>query len=59
MTQEDFDKFLNKVSQLQALVKSVEENKTRREQLKSCSTHYEVVELAKSWGFDIGKRWGE
>ena len=24
-----------------------------------CKTHDDVVELAKEWGYEIGKRWGE
>ena len=27
--------------------------------LIECKTHKQVVELAREWGFEIGRRWGE
>ena len=30
-----------------------------RQALRNCSHHLEVVRLARQWGFEIGRRWGE
>ena len=59
MAEHDLIRFLDKVGQLQALVKSLEHDQLRRDQLASCSSHNQVVAMAQSWGFDIGRRWGE
>lgn len=59
MSREDLIHFIKKVEDLQALISSLDEFPLRREQLSSCRTHDEVVALAKSWGFEIGSRWGE
>jgi len=59
MSKQDLEKFIRKVDQLQKLVNSFQEFPIRKEELEACSSHEEVVNLAKSWGFDIGKRWGE
>ena len=59
MTKKDFDKFLFKVDQLNKLVKFVNESNEKYELFVACKNHNEVVLLAKKWGFDIGKRWGE
>ena len=59
MSEQDLQKFIKKVDQLKELVESIKEAPQRRKQLADCSNHDEVVELAKSWGFDIGRRWGE
>ncbi|MDC0302969.1 Nif11 domain/cupin domain-containing protein [bacterium] len=59
MAEHDLIRFIDKVGQLQALVQSLEADPQRRDQLASCSAHNQVVSLAKSWGFDIGRRWGE
>ena len=59
MAEEDLRKFIQKVDQLNKMINSLEEFPDRRQQLADCSNHYEVVKLAKSWGFLIGKRWGE
>ncbi len=59
MPEKDLQRFLKKVDQLQKLVDSLEEVKGRRELLASCHTHDEVIALAESWGYQIGKRWGE
>ncbi len=59
MAQQDLANFIKKVKALEALVSSLDKFPTRREKLSSCSSHDQVVKLAKSWGFDIGKRWGE
>ena len=59
MSKKDFEQFVGKVDNLNNLLKSVYENTERRRLLIKCATHDEVVSLAKEWGFDIGKRWGE
>ena len=59
MTKKDLEQFIYKVEQLQEMVQSLENFSERRYLLENCKTHEEVVILAKSWGFDIGKRWGE
>ncbi len=59
MAEKDLQLFLQKVAQLNELVDSLNEIDGRREKLSQCCTHEEVVLLAKHWGFDIGRRWGE
>lgn len=59
MTAEDLDRFIHKVRQLEAFVALSEQLPTLRQQLMACSHHHEVVELARSHGFEIGRRWGE
>ena len=59
MSEKELLKFIKKVDQLKKMVNSLEEIPARREQLANCTNHEEVVELAKSWGFAIGRRWGE
>ena len=59
MAEHDLIRFLDKVGQLQALARSLENDPQRRDQLASCSSHNQVVALAQAWGFDIGRRWGE
>ena len=59
MAEHDLIRFLDKVGQLQALVKSLDADPERRDQLAACSSHNQVVAIAKGWGFDIGRRWGE
>ncbi len=59
MTEEDLQKFLFKVENLKNLVQSLEELPERRSLLVSCETHDQVVDLAKSWGYEIGRRWGD
>ncbi len=59
MAEEDLKNFILKIKDLNKLVKSLEEIPGRREELSSCRTHDEVVELAQTWGFKIGRRWGE
>jgi cupin 2 domain-containing protein len=51
--------FLEKVKQLNAFVALSEANPVLRQQLQDCSHHHEVVALAASHGFAIGRRWGE
>ena len=59
MAEEDLRKFIQKVDQLNEMVNSLKKFPERRKQLAACSNHEQVVELAKSWGFLIGRRWGE
>ena len=59
MAEQDLLRFLDKVSQLQNLVASIDRDNDRRQQLARCSDHNQVVALARSWGFEIGRRWGE
>ncbi len=59
MSKKDLAKFLDKVSQLNLIVSLINKSSLKKEQLSKCKTHEEVIELTTSWGFDIGKRWGE
>lgn len=59
MAEADLLRFLDKVAQLQQLVESLKHEPTRRQQLAQCHDHNAVVALARDWGFDIGRRWGE
>ena len=59
MAEQDLLLFLDKVAQLQKLINSVETDQERRQSLARCSDHNQVVALARSWGFEIGRRWGE
>ena len=59
MAERDLMRFLDKVTQLKQLVDSLEAEPHRREQLAGCSSHNQVVQLANSWGYEIGRRWGE
>ena len=59
MTKKDFDRFLYKIGQLNKLVDFLRDSPEQYKLFINCETHQEVVELAKKWGFDIGKRWGE
>ena len=59
MAEQDLIRFLNKISQLQSLADRVKHDSSSCEQLAACADHNQVVQLAQSWGFDIGRRWGE
>ena len=59
VAEQDLIRFLNKISQLQALAERVQNDPSSREKLAACADHNQVVQLARSWGFDIGRRWGE
>tara|TARA_B100000700_G_C14481539_1_gene595386 strand:- start:372 stop:557 length:186 start_codon:yes stop_codon:yes gene_type:complete len=59
MSEQDLEKFIQKVEQLKAMVESFKSAPERSHQLSKCTSHDEVVKLAKSWGYEIGKRWGE
>ena len=59
MTKKDYERFLYKIDQLNQLVKLINESPDKYQLIISCKTHEDVVELAKKWGYEIGKRWGE
>jgi cupin 2 domain-containing protein len=59
MAEADLRLFLEKVRSLQAFVQLSEERPALRAALAACSSHAEVVGLARAWGFEIGRRWGE
>ena len=59
MAEAQLQQFLEKVKQLNAFVALSEANPDLRQQLQDCSHHHEVVALAASHGFAIGRRWGE
>ncbi len=59
MSADELKKFVRKVESLNALINSLDELPHRRKELESCDTHDQVVRLAQSWGFEIGRRWGE
>ncbi len=59
MSKRDYEKFLNKIDQLNQLVELINCSPEKYQLIISCDTHDEVVELAKQWGYEIGKRWGE
>ena len=59
MTKKDYDKFKYKIDQLNKLVELVNNSPEKYQLIISCKTHDDVVALAKNWGFQIGKRWGE
>ena len=59
MTKKDYERFLYKIDQLNQLVKLINDSPDKYQLIISCKTHEDVVELAKKWGYEIGKRWGE
>ena len=59
MTKKDYERFLYKIDQLNQLVKLINESPDKYQLIISCKTHEDVVELAKKWGYEIGKRWGD
>lgn len=59
MADADLEQFLEKIRQLNAFVALSESNPDLREALRRCDQHNEVVALARSQGFEIGRRWGE
>ncbi len=59
MSKKDLDIFLAKVRSLEEMVSSLDKYPGRRELLTACESHKQVIQLAKSWGYDIGRRWGE
>ena len=59
MAEAQLQQFLAKVQQLNAFVALCEASPALREALAGCGSHGEVVRLARSRGFEIGRRWGE
>ncbi len=59
MTKKDYQGFLHKVSQLNELIQLINNSPDKYKLFIKCKTHNEVVQLAKEWGYEIGKRWGE
>lgn len=59
MAEADLAQFLAKVRALQAFVAASEASPDLRERLVACSDHHQVVSLARSFGFEIGRRWGD
>tara|TARA_B100000579_G_C22423580_1_gene661947 strand:+ start:84 stop:263 length:180 start_codon:yes stop_codon:yes gene_type:complete len=59
MTKKDLDKFLKKIDQLNQIVDLLNQSSIKKEALSKCKTHEEVISLTKTWGFEIGQRWGE
>ena len=59
MTKKDLEKFINKIDQLNEILLLIEKSHEKKVELSNCSNHEEVIKLTKSWGFEIGKRWGE
>ena len=59
MAEAQLQQFLHKIQQLNAFVALSEADPSLRNALRDCSNHHEVVNLAASLGFSIGRRWGE
>ena len=59
MAKKDYERFLSKIDQLNQLVELIKNSPEKYQLIINCKTHDEVVELAKQWGYEIGKRWGE
>ena len=59
MTKKDLERFIEKIDQLNKILLLIEKSTEKKEELSKCSNHEEVIELTKSWGFEISRRWGE
>ncbi len=59
MAEAQLQQFLEKVRQLNAFVALSETDPCLRQALRDCGDHHQVVALARSRGFEIGRRWGE
>ena len=59
MTKKDLEKFIDKIEQLNKILLLIEQSSEKKEEISKCSNHEEVIRLTKSWGFEIGRRWGE
>lgn len=59
MAEAQLQQFLEKVRQLNAFVALSERDPVLRQVLSDCGDHHQVVALARSCGFEIGRRWGE
>ena len=59
MSNADLERFIKKVSLLQEMVESLDTVPGRRKVLAACNSHEQVIKLARKWGYDISRRWGE
>ncbi|WP_320675047.1 Nif11 family protein [Prochlorococcus sp. MIT 1341] len=59
MSARELERFIFKVNQLNLVVELIEREPEKRDLLERCDTHDQVVSLARDWGFEIGRRWGE
>ena len=59
MAKEDYERFLYKIDQLNQFVELIKNSPEKYQLIINCKTHDDVVELAKQWGYEIGRRWGE
>ena len=59
MSKKDYERFLYKIDQLNQLVKLINSSPEKYNLIINCKTLDDVVSLAKQWGYEIGKRWGE
>jgi len=59
MAEAQLQQFLAKVGQLNAFVSHCQSQPDLLQRLRDCSHHQQVVDLAHSMGFDIGRRWGD
>lgn len=59
MAEAQLQQFLEKVRQLNAFLALSEADPGLRQALRDCGDHHQVVALARSCGFEIGRRWGE
>ena len=59
MAEAQLQQFLAKVAQLNAFVSRCQSQPDLLQTLRSCSHHQQVVDLAQSMGYDIGRRWGD
>ena len=59
MSKNDYARFLYKIDQLNQLVELINNSPEKYKLIINCKSHDDVVALAKHWGYEIGKRWGE
>jgi cupin 2 domain-containing protein len=59
VAEEQLQRFLAKVADLNRLVALVDADPDLRRRLRDCCSHDEVVALAADLGLEIGRRWGE
>ncbi|MCX5954433.1 MAG: Nif11 domain/cupin domain-containing protein [Cyanobacteria bacterium] len=59
MAEAQLQQFLTKVAQLNAFVSRCQSHPDLLQTLRDCSHHQQVVDLAQSMGYDIGRRWGD
>ena len=59
MSKKNYERFLFKIDQLNQFVELINNSPEKYQLIINCKTHDDVVELAKQWGYEIGKRWGD